>query len=201
VTGTDEPARAKLDKRAAILAAALDLFAKYGYRRTSMDDVARAAGIAKGTVYLHFPGKRELFRAGCEAVLADVLGKVEAVRTKSGPVRERVLALLEAKFAHLHDLVGSSPHATEILDTTTGLAADIVERADKRFLDALAEILAEGDRKGQLSLSRLDMSPAQAAGVVFRCADGTTREPGISSKTYRKRLQQLVDVLLQGLGS
>ncbi|HET6585215.1 MAG TPA: TetR/AcrR family transcriptional regulator [Nannocystaceae bacterium] len=201
MTATDESSRARADKRLAILAAALDLFAKYGYRRTSIDDVARAAGIAKGSVYLHFPGKRELFRAGCEAVLADVLGKVEAVRKKPGPVRERVLALLEAKFAHLHDLVGSSPHAPEILDTTTGLAADIVERADKRFLDALAEVLADGDERGELALARLHLSPAQAAGVVFRCAEGTTQAPNMAAKTYRKRLQQLVDVLLQGLGS
>jgi AcrR family transcriptional regulator len=199
VTGTEEATRARADKRAAIIGAALDLFAKYGYRRTSIDDVARAAGIAKGSVYLHFAGKRELFRAGCEAVLAVMLEKVEHALAQPGTARDRVLALLDAKFAYLHEIVGASPHATEILDTTSGLAADIVERADKRFLDALAKVLAEGDESGELSLDRLALTPAQAAGVVFRCAEGTTKEAGISTKTYRKRLAQLVDVLLIGL--
>jgi AcrR family transcriptional regulator len=195
VTDTE---RAKADKRAAIIAAALDLFAKYGYRRTSIDDVAKAAGIAKGSVYLHFVGKRELFRAGCEAVLASVLENVEAVRTRQGPVAERVMGLLDAKFARLHEIIGASPHAAEILDTTTGLAGDIVEAADKRFLDALAEVLEVGERNGEVALERLGLTPAQAAAVVFRAAEGTTKEQ-VALKTYRKRLKQLVDVLLNGL--
>jgi AcrR family transcriptional regulator len=197
VTGTDETVRAQ--KRTAILLAALDLFAKYGYRRTSIDDVARAAGIAKGSVYLHFVGKRELFRAGCEMVLDQVLARVDAVRDRPGTVAERVLALLDAKFVHLHEIIGASPHATEILDTTTGLAADIVERADKRFLDVLAEVLAAGEKTGEVALARLGLTSAQAAAVVFRCAEGTSHAEAVSTKTYRKRLQQLVDVLLNGL--
>ena len=49
-------------KREAILDAALTLFGRYGYRRTSIDDIARAAGVAKGTVYLHVESKAALFR-------------------------------------------------------------------------------------------------------------------------------------------
>lgn len=197
MTGLDERARA--DKRAAILLAALDLFSRYGYRRTSIDDVARAAGIAKGSVYLHFEGKRELFRAGCEWILGEVLGNVEAARRKPGTTTERVLAVLEAKFTHLFQLIGASPHAKEILDTTDGIAGDIVERTDKRFLDVLAEVLADADAGGELDLERAELTPAQAAALIFRAAEGTSKDASISVKTYRKRLQQLVDVLVRGL--
>lgn len=48
-------------KREAILAAALALFGRYGYRRTSIDDIAREAGVAKGTVYLYVESKEALF--------------------------------------------------------------------------------------------------------------------------------------------
>jgi AcrR family transcriptional regulator len=49
-------------RRAAILDAALPVFGQYGYRRTSMDDIAREAGIAKGTIYLNFASRRRCSR-------------------------------------------------------------------------------------------------------------------------------------------
>ena len=50
-------------KPKAIVLAALELFTRYGYRRTSIDDIARAAQVAKRTVYLHFENKAALFLA------------------------------------------------------------------------------------------------------------------------------------------
>lgn len=55
-----EPTDAKGRTRARILRAAVRLFQKHGYRRTSVDEVVRAAGVGKGTVYLHFENKSEL---------------------------------------------------------------------------------------------------------------------------------------------
>ena len=46
-----------------ILEAASDLFAHYGYDKTTMEDIARAAGVSKGAIYLHFRGKEDLFDA------------------------------------------------------------------------------------------------------------------------------------------
>lgn len=54
------PKDAKARTRARILRAATALFAKHGYRQTSVEEVAREAGVAKGTVYVHFATKNEL---------------------------------------------------------------------------------------------------------------------------------------------
>ncbi len=67
-------------KRAAILDAALRLFSQYGYRRTSIDDIAREAEIAKGTVYLSFKSKEEIFRALCESLIDRTEAAVTAAR-------------------------------------------------------------------------------------------------------------------------
>src|SRR5260370_1347990 len=48
----------------AIVVAALELFTRYGYRKTSVDDIAQAAQVAKRTVYLHFENKAAGFREG-----------------------------------------------------------------------------------------------------------------------------------------
>ncbi len=53
----------KLHRQEEILAAAFDVFAAHGYEATRIDEVARQAGIAKGTIYLYFRDKEQLFRA------------------------------------------------------------------------------------------------------------------------------------------
>src|SRR5690348_11626096 len=85
-------------KREAILAAALELFGRYGYRRTSIDDIARQAGIAKGTVYLYVENKEALFRTLSQSLLDGVLANARAAATRGGVVAARLTAILDAKF-------------------------------------------------------------------------------------------------------
>ncbi len=59
-----------------ILAAALTVFAERGYAATRLDDVARRAGVTKGTVYLYFPNKEELFKAVIRDTLVPALASI-----------------------------------------------------------------------------------------------------------------------------
>ena len=61
----------KLELREKIIKAAIDAFSKYGFDRTRMDDVAKTADLSKGTIYLHFKSKEDLFYAICENNLAE----------------------------------------------------------------------------------------------------------------------------------
>jgi AcrR family transcriptional regulator len=61
----------KIEIREKIIKAAIDAFSKYGFDRTRMDDVAKTADISKGTIYLHFKSKEDLFYAICENNLAE----------------------------------------------------------------------------------------------------------------------------------
>ena len=65
------------ERRAAILAAALDEFAARGFAATRLDDVARRAGVAKGTIYLHFADKETLFQELIRSELSPVVGALE----------------------------------------------------------------------------------------------------------------------------
>jgi AcrR family transcriptional regulator len=69
-------------RRAVILDAALRVFGQYGFRRASMDDVAREAGIGKGTIYLSFASKEEVFQALSERLAQRMLAGAEAARNR-----------------------------------------------------------------------------------------------------------------------
>jgi len=68
--------RRKDARPAEIVAAALDCFAERGFAGTRLDDVARRAGVTKGTVYLYFPNKEELFKAVVRETLLPHLDRV-----------------------------------------------------------------------------------------------------------------------------
>ena len=74
-------------RRDAILAAALDEFSSQGFTAARLEDVARRAGIAKGTIYLYFRDKETLFQELVRSMLTPVIGTVEAMRDVDVPMR------------------------------------------------------------------------------------------------------------------
>jgi AcrR family transcriptional regulator len=73
------------ERRDAILTAALDEFAASGFAATRLDDVARRAGVAKGTIYLYFRDKESLFQELVRAMLAPMVAGIEAIGTADLP--------------------------------------------------------------------------------------------------------------------
>lgn len=65
-----------------LLAAALDFFVERGYAATRLDDVAAQAGVSKGTLYLYFTNKEELFKAVVRENVVPVLGEAEGIVDK-----------------------------------------------------------------------------------------------------------------------
>src|SRR5439155_7327804 len=74
-------------RRAAILAAALEEFTARGYEGARLDDVAKRAGVAKGTIYLYFADKESLFRELVRSMVSPVLGVLEQMREVDMPAR------------------------------------------------------------------------------------------------------------------
>jgi AcrR family transcriptional regulator len=73
-------------RRETILAAALDEFSARGFEATRLDDVAKRAGIAKGTIYLYFRDKETLFQELVRAMLAPLIAGIEAIGAADVPV-------------------------------------------------------------------------------------------------------------------
>jgi AcrR family transcriptional regulator len=83
------------ERRQAILAAALAEFSARGFTATRLDDVARRAGIAKGTSYLYFRDKERLFQELIRTMLSPLVGTIEALRDADVPMRALADQLVE----------------------------------------------------------------------------------------------------------
>ncbi len=89
------PQNPRAARREAILAAALDEFSSQGFTAARLDDVARRAGIAKGTIYLYFRDKETLFQELVRSRLTPVVGRIEAFAQVDLPIAVLSKQLIE----------------------------------------------------------------------------------------------------------
>src|SRR3974390_2769702 len=75
------------ERRSAIVAAALDEFVARGFTATRLDDVAKRAGVAKGTIYLHFKDKEALFEELVRTALVPLIGRLHGPPPSGGAGR------------------------------------------------------------------------------------------------------------------
>jgi len=88
-------AERQAERREAILSAALDEFAARGFAATRLDDIARRAGVAKGTIYLYFRDKESLFQDLVRAMLSPIVARLEAAPIADLPARMVVEAIAD----------------------------------------------------------------------------------------------------------
>ncbi|MCA6122819.1 TetR/AcrR family transcriptional regulator [Bradyrhizobium sp. WSM 1704] len=87
------------ERRAAIVAAAMDEFIARGFAATRLDDVAKRAGVAKGTLYLHFKDKESMFEELIRTAVVPLIDRMAAPPQITGPVRDAVERFAET-FIH-----------------------------------------------------------------------------------------------------
>src|SRR5919198_3312468 len=100
--GNGARAQRSAARREAILAAALDEFSAQGFAAARLDDVARRAGVAKGTIYLHFRDKEALFQELIRSVLSPFVGTLEAALKADVPARVMADQIVELFVAEVY---------------------------------------------------------------------------------------------------
>lgn len=176
-------------KQAAILDAALAVFARYGFRRTSMADIAREAGMSRAALYLHYRNKEDIFRSLSAAFYDRAAQDVAAALRADGPADVVLRAAFEAYGGAAIAALLESPHGEELLDTKANSAADIAREGEARIAGLFAQWL---ERRG------VD-DPAETAAVILAAKHGL--KPTITSlEDYRAKLSRLARLIGMGLG-
>src|ERR1700738_5407404 len=122
----------------AVVLAGLQLFTRYGYRKTSIDDIARAAQVAKRTVYLHFENKAAVFLAILEYLGDQLRLRCAAAELEGGTPVDRLTGLLDAYFGMGFDLFSKSEHMPELEETFSKLARTKIGGLNTEYEDRLA---------------------------------------------------------------
>ena len=131
-----------------VIAAALTLFGRHGFQRTSMADIAREAGIARATLYLRFPDKRALFETLASSLVDEALARAEAAWVSGASLSANIAATLLAKDLGFFQILHATPHGAELLELDAELTAAHVARLDAGFASLLGRRGREAARDG-----------------------------------------------------
>ncbi len=137
------PSAAPVDRQDAILDAAFHAFSSYGYRRTSMDDIARGAGLSRSALYLHYRNKEDIFRSLAMRYFEDALRDMTAALERPGQTLEQALmAAFVAKDGKFMEAVLSTPHGEELMDVGFAVTGDLAAAGEARMVETLGGWLA-----------------------------------------------------------
>ncbi|MTD57964.1 TetR family transcriptional regulator [Amycolatopsis sp. RM579] len=162
------------------------VFARYGYRKASMDDVAKAADISRPGLYFHFPSKAELFRAAVEHALDDSIKAAKnALADPDRPLRER---LIDAFDHWAGRYVGPMSEEIGILiDSNPELLDAMPVEYPKRFLRIVVAALA-ADASGHTGIRPIDV-----ARTLLSTANGIKHDVR-TRKEFRARMTIAIDL-------
>ena len=203
--GTTKPGTTKTgarragDKRERILRAAVKVFAKNGFYATRVSEVAKAAGVADGTIYLYFKSKDELLVSLFEDRVAKLLSFMKDELPTDADAPDKLRRVIEMQLGLLEGERDLAEVITVILRQSTKLMKEYAAPRFLAYLDAIARIVAEGQTAGDF---RSDVSPHLAARAIFGALDGIalTWVLGKAEQGGLVRAAgQLSDMLLRGL--
>ena len=188
----------KKQKPQQILDAALPVFCRHGFRKTSMLDIAEAAGMSRAALYLHFKNKEDVFRSGSEQAHADVFQKVETALAAPGSVIARIESALRVFQAGLLEPLSTSEYAQELFDANAALAGDITREFRAKLVRSLKQALSDADAAGEINLAAMGAKPSELAELILAAVDGIKHAQAAGSR-LRDGIALLVRVLGKAL--
>jgi TetR/AcrR family transcriptional regulator, fatty acid metabolism regulator protein len=190
----------KSDKRDAILRAAIDTFASRGYFTAQVADVARAAGVAAGTVYLYFRGKDDLLVSIFERTMKEAIAEGRDALTS---IEDPVERLREIARLHLSRL-GRDRALAVVFQVELRQSTKFMERFSamqlREYLGIIREVMADGQTRGAFCA---DVNPTLAAKLFFGALDEMATNWILSRRRYSLTAEAdaIVDLFVGGLAA
>ncbi|MEO0108031.1 MAG: TetR/AcrR family transcriptional regulator [candidate division WOR-3 bacterium] len=189
------------DKRRRILKAALSLFLQRGFDSTTVDEVASRAGVAKGTVYLHFHDKADIYAS----LLEERLGALESALAGIAQQSDQPDAKLRAMIRCNLDFIAQRYSGAEFVsDSSAGHNPEILRVIRQRFMPRLAAIIqlfAEVVRAGTNAGIFRAVEPFGTAARIFGLINVNLVRRALDRRPIdpEKETNELVDLVLHGI--
>jgi AcrR family transcriptional regulator len=192
---------APADIRDTILDASERLLARYGYRKMTMDDLAREAGVGKGTTYLHFASKQEVVLCSIDRIVDRLLEQLRAVATSDAVPAEKVRQMLRTRVLFRFDSV--KDYSEGLDDVLRALRPAYLARR-KRYFAAEAEVLENVLREGKAGRAFTVEDPAAAAHALVQATNALlpyslSRHELGKRREVEEQVGRIADLLLDGL--
>jgi TetR/AcrR family fatty acid metabolism transcriptional regulator len=188
------------DKRAAILRAAIQVFAHNGYFNSKVADIAREAGVADGTVYLYFKSKEDILHSIFDRSMEEAISEAKRQLATITDAREKLrrIALL-----HLERLGADRDLAVVFQVELRGSTKFMEEFSAAGFAEYLGLIRVAFEDGQTAGVFRGDLTPKVVAKILFGALDEMATNWILSKRRYKlaPMADQVLDIFLHGVSA
>jgi AcrR family transcriptional regulator len=186
-----------------ILDAAMRVFRRHGFRRSTIEQAAEEAGLTRQALYHHFSSKEALFRGAIarfyERALAAETEAAKAAEKANRDLADVITAQIAARFGVLLTELQGSPHLEELLSEHLAQARDLYQSYSARFGEEVAATIARVCRARKLKLAR-GVTVEDLARCVEMAIHGTkSAYPSMQPfDAFLKQLDMMLGMLIAG---
>ncbi len=186
-----------------ILDAAMRVFRRHGFRRSSIEQAAEEAGLTRQALYHHFDSKEALFRAVIERLyensLAAEIAAAKAAEEQDRDLADILIAEIGARLQALFASLEGSPHIEELFSEHLAQARDLYQTYATRFADEVAATIARVCRKRKFALAG-GVTVRELARCVEMAIHGTkSAYPSMMpADAFLKQLEIMLRMLVAG---
>lgn len=176
---------------------ARDIFAKYGFHKTNINDIALAGGRGKSTLYYYFTSKEDIFKAVIESELVDlrenIINEVNLAKNPQNKIRAYVLSRINflSRYKNLYAAI------REQSLSRFSYGESIRQKFDLMEVQLLTNILIDGVKKGHFKIKEPEFAATGFIGAL-RGVQFHLLSP-VKKKGFDKTLDSLLEILLFGL--
>jgi AcrR family transcriptional regulator len=185
-----------------ILSGAKKLFGKHGLKKTTMEEIATAAGKGKSTLYYYFPSKNEIFEAVVEDEMKNVVKRIREAVNISLTAKEKLKAFLQAQITSIIGFHSFKEVLFDDLVDSMRMLICIKSRYEQIQIDMIKEILLGGSQSGEFKEMSADRMNKMAF-VMVTAFRGLHFPLSIELSELQTHdyFDEMIDMLIAGIGS
>jgi AcrR family transcriptional regulator len=180
-------------KQSAILGSAMAAFSTYGFKKTSMDDIARGANMSRPALYLHYRNKEEIFRSMVEGYYIQALGDVRAalVDDPSRSIADILADAFSAQGGDYLEPMMKSAHGMELLESTAVVAQDLIEKGEAALSEIYVVWLTSQAKAGRINPAA---PPEHMARLIYATLKGI-KHTATDFPSYSREVRVFADMM------
>ncbi len=184
--------------RNAILDAARDLFARFGYKKTTMEDIAQILRKGKSSLYYYFKNKEEIFQAVIEMESEMLESKLMEIVKSPKLAREKLHDYVIVRMETIRDLVNYQKAIREGMYGVYEFLNEVKNQADQNEEDMLKAILDEGVLKEEFDIKDTRLA-AVGLGTAFRGVEMPLFKGVENFDNFRLQLDNILNIIFCGI--
>jgi TetR/AcrR family fatty acid metabolism transcriptional regulator len=199
VHSTAKKPKGSPDKRDRILKAAIKVFAKNGFYATRVSEIAKAAGVADGTIYLYFKNKDDVLITIFQDGIQQLLVILREVASSGQPFDERITRIIELQLGLLEEQRDLAEVITVNLRQSSSLLKQYAAPLFMEYIDVIAGLVREGQKEGAF---RKDINSRVVARSLFGALDAILLTWALGEAdpaSLRKAASHCASLFLEGL--